>query len=501
MRPPASVLGEHGARAAGWIAVGIAGWYVGSFLWIAFATLDYPFQLEWMEGGTVDVIQRVLAGHGMYVEPSLEYVPYVYTPLYYWVSSLAAKLVGVGLLAPRLVSFLSALASTWLVSDLVRREVRDRRLAFCGAGLFLATFALSGEWLHIARVDSLLLLLLLGGYHRLRFGTSTGSAVAGGVALALSFLTKQSGAFVAVPLLVSLAFVDRKRCISASAAFLVVAGGTVGILQSASEGWFGYFVFDLPSRHPRFTALALWRDELLSNLQIAVLGTAVALGILVRRNGAKAVVPVAFVVSMIACSWFTRMHSGSYANALIPACAALSIYMPVGIGLLAGSEWIAGVGREVRMGVHLASSVAMVLQLAVLAYNPRGSIPRAADRAGGERFLEEMARIQGEVLIPFQRFVQTRVGIASFGLDMAATDVLRAEPMDEVAANLQRKIDEAVGSERFAAIVLSRPDPESFSTLLGVHYSLKSTVFRGDEYFPVAGAPSRPNWIFVRRAK
>src|SRR6476619_1878667 len=101
------MLIQQVARAAWWIVIGLAAWYIASFVWIAISTVNYPFQLEWLEGGTVDVIQRVVTGRGIYVEPSLEYVPYVYMPLYYWLAALVTEVVGIGLLAPRLVSLVS----------------------------------------------------------------------------------------------------------------------------------------------------------------------------------------------------------------------------------------------------------------------------------------------------------------------------------------------------------------------------------------------------------
>lgn len=61
-------------------------------LWGAAAVLRvlYPFELEWMEGATVEHVLRVMEGRPLYVEPSLEFVPFVYTPLYAWLGALAS---------------------------------------------------------------------------------------------------------------------------------------------------------------------------------------------------------------------------------------------------------------------------------------------------------------------------------------------------------------------------------------------------------------------------
>jgi hypothetical protein len=50
-----------------------------TFVYVALAIvhLRYPFELEWMEGGMVDAVSRVVAGQKIYVKPSLEFAPYI----------------------------------------------------------------------------------------------------------------------------------------------------------------------------------------------------------------------------------------------------------------------------------------------------------------------------------------------------------------------------------------------------------------------------------------
>ncbi|MFN3781621.1 MAG: hypothetical protein ACK4SO_05555, partial [Candidatus Kapaibacteriota bacterium] len=53
--------------------------------YVMFSRLQYPYQLEWMEGGEVEHIQRLLDGKKIYCEPSMEFIPYIYTPFYYYI--------------------------------------------------------------------------------------------------------------------------------------------------------------------------------------------------------------------------------------------------------------------------------------------------------------------------------------------------------------------------------------------------------------------------------
>ena len=153
---------RHGARrafplwTAGRIVVVVAAVApIAIYLYVAVRRLGYPFELEWLEGGEVEIVNRVVHGQAIYVAPSLHYVPYPYPPLFIWVSAAFAKVLGVGFLAPRLVSFLASLGVLALLWQLVRRETGDTVAGLVAAGLFAATYQASGAYFDLARVDSL----------------------------------------------------------------------------------------------------------------------------------------------------------------------------------------------------------------------------------------------------------------------------------------------------------------------------------------------------------
>ena len=69
----------------------VAVWSLLTLLVLGFLTLllvvglsriGYPYELEWMEGGSLQNVQRVVGGESIYVEPSIDFVPFLYTPLY-----------------------------------------------------------------------------------------------------------------------------------------------------------------------------------------------------------------------------------------------------------------------------------------------------------------------------------------------------------------------------------------------------------------------------------
>lgn len=100
------LVGVERAVLAATVAVAVG--YVALFFYVALSRASYPFELEWLEGSMLHEVMRVLEGKPLYQEPSLEYTPFIYPPLYFWLSALSAMLVGPGFLALRSVSIAAA---------------------------------------------------------------------------------------------------------------------------------------------------------------------------------------------------------------------------------------------------------------------------------------------------------------------------------------------------------------------------------------------------------
>src|SRR4029453_9617863 len=96
--------------------------YFLAYLYIALSRITYPFELEWMEGGSLVEGNRLLAGQSLSVRPSVDFVPFVYAPLYFYLSALVSQLTGPGFLALRLVSFAASLSCFTLLFLLGRRQ-------------------------------------------------------------------------------------------------------------------------------------------------------------------------------------------------------------------------------------------------------------------------------------------------------------------------------------------------------------------------------------------
>ena len=78
------------------LAAGLVCYFAGAFLYVAISRMGYMFTLEWLEGASLIAVRQLLAGHPLYAQPTFQYVPLIYSPLYYYVSALFATVLGSG---------------------------------------------------------------------------------------------------------------------------------------------------------------------------------------------------------------------------------------------------------------------------------------------------------------------------------------------------------------------------------------------------------------------
>jgi 4-amino-4-deoxy-L-arabinose transferase-like glycosyltransferase len=406
--------------------------FVVAYIAIACVRLPYPFELEWMEGGAVTHVQEILDGHQLYVAPSLDFVPYNYTPLYYYVSSLGATVMGNGFVPLRLVSLVASLGSFVLIFLIVRRQTSSTYASFAGLALFAATFRLTGAWFDIARVDSLFLVLLLAGIYLFDSPRPVVRSFVAPCFLFLSFFTKQTALLVAASLAVSAVLIRRGY---ERVAFAVVFGALFVLstlaMNAITGGWYNYYVFGLPTQHDISRAMLtqFWTVDL-SSLSVALV---FCLGAImsprgVTKLGERAVHDGLLFGTLLCSSYLVRIHTGAYSNVLMPAAAAIAIYF--GIGFAEATRRLNGIPAGRLLMIFAAG-----LQFLMLVYSPRNQVPSPADRSTGEKLLERVSNIPGEVYWADHPWYLTRVGKPMQAQEMAVVDVLRDSPSAELASS------------------------------------------------------------------
>jgi hypothetical protein len=471
---------------------------IAAYLWVALHRIGYPFELDWMEGGSVELAARVVAGHSLYATPSLGFVGWTYPPLYYWISAGVAKLIGVGFLPLRLVSLMASLVSMATLAWIVVRETGNRMAGLVTAGLFAATFRISGAWFDTGRVDSLFLALTLltVGWGRWARGLRAGVAL--GMLAFLACFTKQTALLALLPVLVLLAFTRRRVGIPALLTLLGLVLASTAVLDAATHGWYGYYVFSELAHQPwaRQVWLGFWRDDILHRqwpLLILVLAEAVTLTWQARRLPALSGPPMYYAVAaagLIVSAWVSRLHTGGYENVLMPAYAA--------IALLAGLT-SAGLidGRHGRVALPLLG-VTLSLQLGLLVYPISAQIPTAADRTAGAQLIARLRALPGPVIVIRHPWYATLAGKGTSAQAEAIDDVLRSASTRGARA-LRASLRDALDTDDVQAVVLDGAwDTHFLEPELNRDFRLQTNPITTSRLYPLTDVRTAPTLLYLR---
>ena len=166
------------------------------FLW--FNHINFPLNLDLMEGTLLQEFQRAASGQYIYPEPNPSYVPMDYNPLYYFLSVPFGWIFGVNLFTMRLVSILGMAGSGLILYLVVRKRTGSVGWGIVAAGLFAAAYRVMDAYLDSAHSDSWLLCSALFGSYLLDNKGSKKNNVLGVIVLASSFWFKQHGALFAI---------------------------------------------------------------------------------------------------------------------------------------------------------------------------------------------------------------------------------------------------------------------------------------------------------------
>nr|HEX4318822.1 hypothetical protein [Kofleriaceae bacterium] len=532
VRAPMST-GKRAAWAALWLALAIPAFYqVGLLATAIYGRLTYPFDLEWMEGGMLDHALRIQQGAGIYVPPSIDFIPYLYTPLYPSLLALLGNAVGLSYTLGRAISVLAlvGIAAVAVASISGARFEHARRApALAGAalamGLFAAIYPFVEGWMDLVRADTLFLFIATAGVAACARWAAIGDGrqahVRVGVAaaiLVLAFFTKQTGIFyVALGGGVVLVTAWRRTFV-----FVGVAGvlglGLTGLLNWISDGWFWIYVSKIHRAHDfswdRFEqsfGKILWHFPAMTIVVAVTLVVVVAAWARAKRLPPQArpfvLWTAAYAVSTVvgAVGWGTEwafwnaympafLHGALAAGAALPALAA-SARVLVPEGADGRDAW-----RE-RAAVIAPVLAALALGVTLLraGWDPAKFVPNDGDVEAGNKLIADIRAIDGEVWVPSHPWYAVLAGKAPHVHRMGIKDVTDREPKPV------RGLESALRDHAFAAIVFDAPDltVEQQPELVGVRELIKQTyrvevkLETDEQPRSFTGARVRPDAIWV----
>jgi 4-amino-4-deoxy-L-arabinose transferase-like glycosyltransferase len=448
-----------------------------------------------MEGPSAQAVRRILAGQPLYGPPTLDYVPPVYTPLYFYIGALVAQLTSPTLLPLRLVSLLASLGSAMLIGHLVWRETRQAAVAALAAAVFIGSTRLASTTLDLARTDALSLFWVLGALHAARSAdlqprSTWWLSAASGVLTGLAILTKQTAALIAVALVVHAIASRRVERVLAYTLGVGVTAGLAGLLLVADFGtWPVLYLSELPRQHALQPELIgrFWTQDVLPAFAVPLV---IGAWFLLARRG---VFWLVVVLALVAMGWGARLNVGSAANVLLPAYAGLAVLF--GLGL---AELLRRLDGRLAPALVLAVATA---QLLVVGYNPRQTSPLRSDGWAGDRLVSTIGSLRGVVFGPqfgeFQRLGGK--GDQAYGTAvMELVGGFGGEVLPEGAQWLQAYAG-ALRERRYDELLL---DPELFRPLKQVAeangYVDTGPLFGPGDEFTMWSTPIVPNphvWV------
>jgi hypothetical protein len=424
----------------------------------------------------------------------VEWVPYTYTPLYTYAAAAVAAVLGVGFLAPRIVSLAAAAGCLVMAFAIVRRESGSATAGLAAAGFLAGTYPLAGSWFDVGRVDTLFLFFVLAALAAARAEPTARSLALAGLLMALAYFSKQTALLplAAVSLYGVFELRGRNRLVLPAVSGALIAGATL-IFAYLSGGWYFFYTYTVQSLHglgQLHLLRGFWTDDLGWRVVPAALLGLLYLGVAFRR--AERPSGFAFyatlAVAMTGAAWISRLHGGGWLNVLQPAHAALALLFGLGVATLPALQ-----ARFGRPGQALYALP--VLQLALLAYDPRPHIPTAKDVKDGEAFVASLRHIEGDVYTPMHGHLATLAGKREFAHDgylLTILQSLHAPVIDELLAEFRR----AFAQRRFAAVVV---DYEDYRFMNAVREHYRHAADLPGSFRPRRGPRGAPQKLYLRR--
>jgi len=471
-------------------------WFVAAFLWVSFSRIGYPYDLEWMLGGMLTHSLRLLEGKPLFGPPSVEFIPYIYQPLYSIVVALLGRWLVLSLPLARGVS----IASTWVLAGLlfrtVQRETGSYRTAFAGTGLLFALYSATGYWYDLARVDTFFLALVFLGLYVARYHAGKVWAVPAAALLMVgAYFTKQT-AVLFIPLGFPLFLAARRsHGVGFLAATVLAIGGLSLAADQATDGWYSFYVQSVVASEPASWQrihhdfwLKAARDLPVVLAVVVVEGVVRLSGRTIRDLAGECwylATAAGMVSGVLSYSWqggFDNNFLPFYVFAIIPACQGLAW------------AW-----RRAPVPWSLVGSGALLVQLFILLYNPVRQVPSREEVEEGGRLIELLAGSAGPVLIPEHPWYAVLAGKRPSYHSMALED-LRHKQKGMWPEDLRARLRDGYYSTVVISWDPARRSLGNYPPELRKYYQRVSTLrFRGRAMGSYVGTWARPTFVYRPR--
>lgn len=404
-----------------------------------------------MEGSIILHAARIYNHQQLYVAPSIEFVNWLYQPLYYYVTAAAMQFGGLSFFSGRLVSFLSTILSAGIIYVVVR-QLTSKSLwyPFMGIGLFLATYSLTGFSFDIARIDALLGLLLVSAMAIIVLRTDLLSVVASAILITLAIFTKQQAFIYLVPITLWLWLHNRSQAvIFVTMVVALFALGTL-LLYQANGDWYFHYVYTIPKAKAKIFGYGrlpfVFSEYVFSGWGVSSLTIVFWFFYKRSEHALRSKEGFLFLVWVIAIVQIA-LHLGdqmSSRNITLPFAAFSAIVLPIALNRLSTMQFLTP-----------AVAWVLVIQFAAFLYNPfkeNLTVITQTDRIAVEHYNQVLRSTSGNVFLWGQQLIPELAGKKSYANNLAVQDAYM--PADSTSNRLADDWKRAYSTNFFDMILL-----------------------------------------------
>jgi hypothetical protein len=407
-RPEPALVADAAAPAS---STGIARVFVGvlaavqvavvaQFVVVSLARMTYPFELEWLEGLTIDNAWRLLHGLPIYGPPDASFAANFYPPLQYVAALPFLVTTGWSLAGARLLSWLAVVGSGVIAARVVRRAGGSWIAVLLALGIMASFYPATHYWYDLARVDALETFFVVAGVAVLvspHAEPDRGRLLASAVLLTAATLTKQTAVPLGLAAAAAFALVGDWKRAWRLAALLAIIGGASGLaLWIWSRGWIS-LIYTVPRHHRvaarRLADFASFAYPLSPLLVVATVGS-------LRMKTTRVVLVVTLAALAVGAVAFCKV--GGDANSSIPAVFLLA----TAAGMASDEVWRRLETSFLRLAAVVVLGVIPV-STGALSTDVLRWIPSATDRRQAQALWEDMRGTEGDFLPYGYSFVST----------------------------------------------------------------------------------------------
>jgi len=414
---------------------------IGIFIAAAMPRFFYPYEAHWGEGSMLYQVQRILDHKPLYGQPTIQYVAWLYEPIYYYLSASIASIAGISFISDRIISLVATIALLIIIYKVIRHETKSMYLGIGGIGLFIAAYGKTGYCMVVARIDPLFVLLLVICFVAVYYSKSFFSLVIGGLLFSLCCFTKQT-ALLFLPAICLYLWKSRsmKEMLSFVISCVICFALVFFLFHSVYDNWFVYYTIKIPQGKAHFLrwghAMSVLVTYVITRCWFIAASMLIVSFFLMKKQSIHpaSFLFASFFASALAAGFIGILYQGGENNVLLPAAAGSALFIP----LIVHDFSISNKFPKIRQWI-------IPLQIAFLISIPwrdKRNITTENDKKNQDSFYRYVSSLSGEIWIPFHVIPERLTGKKSYAEYFAVHEAIDAG--DSASENLHLQFDTAL---------------------------------------------------------